>query len=203
MFRKNQTHQHMIRLSCARLCVSSRTPSMIIVGHLFRPAVGVCGLNRATYFSHAPPQDQRSYRHVEWSSNFERFACRYWWLWLRYSKQFQRLRYIKQLGTSYYVWPGASHNRFEHCLGIYASFNWTGSWLNFMSRRCSSCPPNGGAPTKVSAWAGDYEPWRPMRRNRRTMSWSRPRALESRLGFIVYPHCAVSFRLAVSDLIRP
>ncbi|KAJ7196961.1 hypothetical protein GGX14DRAFT_671390 [Mycena pura] len=32
--------------------------------------------------------------------------------------QFQRLRYIKQLGTSYFVWPGASHNRLEHCLGV-------------------------------------------------------------------------------------
>ncbi|KAG6908133.1 hypothetical protein DXG01_005961 [Tephrocybe rancida] len=32
------------------------------------------------------------------------------------TKQFQRLRNIKQLGTSYYVWLGASHNRFEHCI---------------------------------------------------------------------------------------
>ncbi|CAI9729845.1 Hypothetical predicted protein [Octopus vulgaris] len=31
--------------------------------------------------------------------------------------QFQRLRNIKQLGLCYYVFPSASHNRFEHCLG--------------------------------------------------------------------------------------
>ena len=32
---------------------------------------------------------------------------------------FKRLKYIKQLGTCYEVFPGASHNRFEHSIGVY------------------------------------------------------------------------------------
>uniref|UniRef100_A0A668T6F1 HD domain-containing protein n=1 Tax=Oreochromis aureus TaxID=47969 RepID=A0A668T6F1_OREAU len=32
--------------------------------------------------------------------------------------QFQRLRNIKQLGGGYFVFPGASHNRFEHSIGV-------------------------------------------------------------------------------------
>lgn len=31
--------------------------------------------------------------------------------------QFQRLRNVKQLGATYFVYPGASHHRFEHCIG--------------------------------------------------------------------------------------
>ena len=34
-----------------------------------------------------------------------------------HTPQFQRLKDIKQLGICYWVFPGASHNRFEHCLG--------------------------------------------------------------------------------------
>lgn len=35
------------------------------------------------------------------------------------SREFQRLRRIKQLGPVSYVFPGASHTRFEHNLGVY------------------------------------------------------------------------------------
>ncbi|XP_037040565.1 deoxynucleoside triphosphate triphosphohydrolase SAMHD1 [Bradysia coprophila] len=31
---------------------------------------------------------------------------------------FQRLRNLKQLGACSYVFPGATHNRFEHCIGV-------------------------------------------------------------------------------------
>jgi hypothetical protein len=36
------------------------------------------------------------------------------------TKDFQRLKGIRQLGPTYFVYPGATHTRFEHSLGTYA-----------------------------------------------------------------------------------
>ncbi|KAJ2634148.1 hypothetical protein GGF40_004377 [Coemansia sp. RSA 1286] len=44
--------------------------------------------------------------------------------------QFQRLRYLKQMGSAYFVFPGCSHNRFEHCIGT--SYLATSVVQNFM-----------------------------------------------------------------------
>lgn len=45
------------------------------------------------------------------------------------TKEMQRLRYIKQLGTAHYVYPGAVHTRFSHSLG---TFHLTKSIINIL-----------------------------------------------------------------------
>ncbi|HMA03738.1 MAG TPA: HD domain-containing protein, partial [Gemmatimonadaceae bacterium] len=45
---------------------------------------------------------------------------------------FQRLRYVRQLGLAFLVYPGATHSRFEHALGTY---HLTGRTLGLLRER--------------------------------------------------------------------
>ncbi len=57
--------------------------------------------------------------------------------------EFQRLRYIKQLGLAHLVYPGATHTRFDHALGVY---HLTRTALRGLRDR-------GGVPPE--AWSGE------------------------------------------------
>jgi hypothetical protein len=52
---------------------------------------------------------------------------------------FQRLRYIRQLGLAHLVYPGATHTRFDHALGVY---HLAGTALGYLRSR-------GGVPDEV------------------------------------------------------
>jgi HD superfamily phosphohydrolase len=57
--------------------------------------------------------------------------------------EFQRLRYIRQLGFTHLVYPGATHTRFDHALGVY---HLTTQALRRLRER-------GGVPPEV--WEGE------------------------------------------------
>jgi len=57
--------------------------------------------------------------------------------------EFQRLRYIRQLGLAHLVYPGATHTRFDHALGVY---HLTVTALRHLRER-------GGVPPEV--WRGE------------------------------------------------
>jgi HD superfamily phosphohydrolase len=56
---------------------------------------------------------------------------------------FQRLRYIRQLGLAHLVYPGATHTRFDHALGVY---HLTRTALRFLKER---------APVPPEVWGGE------------------------------------------------
>lgn len=55
--------------------------------------------------------------------------------------EFQRLRRIKQLGTSSFTFHGAEHSRFGHCLGVYEI---TREMCNYFQRNYPSTEPGDG-----------------------------------------------------------
>lgn len=57
--------------------------------------------------------------------------------------EFQRLRYIRQLGLAHLVYPGATHTRFDHALGVY---HLTGTALRHLKEQ-------GGL--SADAWEGE------------------------------------------------
>lgn len=57
--------------------------------------------------------------------------------------EFQRLRYIRQLGLTHLVYPGATHTRFDHALGVY---HLTVTALRHLRERGASPP---------EAWEGE------------------------------------------------
>ena len=63
---------------------------------------------------------------------------------------FQRLRYVRQLGLAYLVYPGATHTRFEHAVGTYHLARGT---LATMGEREGLGPTNADEPAVIRAAA--------------------------------------------------
>src|ERR1700682_3103120 len=77
------------------------------------------------------------------------------WEWQIISQPaYQRLRRIRQLSWTDYVFPGAMHTRFEHSLGV------------MHMARCASTHDPSGAPRQSPAW----QPYEEIRCQKPTIS---------------------------------
>src|SRR3954465_13945968 len=84
-------------------------------------------LERLTRRSETPDQKSESHLTTRRSVRFEILRDPIWnnirvdelTLRLVDTEIFQRLRYVRQLGLAYLVYPGSTHTRFEHALGTY------------------------------------------------------------------------------------
>ena len=70
------------------------------------------------------------------------------------SAPFQRLRYIRQLGHAFLVYPGATHTRFEHALGAY---HLAGRALGLLGERgeLAALPPHDALLVRLAALLHD------------------------------------------------
>ncbi len=70
------------------------------------------------------------------------------------TRVFQRLRYVRQLGWAYLVYPGATHARFEHALGAY---HLAGITLRLLDERgaLAGVDPREGAIVRAAALLHD------------------------------------------------
>ena len=66
------------------------------------------------------------------------------------TRAFQRLRYVRQLGLAYLVYPGATHTRFEHALG---TWHLAGRTLAMLQGRGDVSPGLSGEARVVAAAA--------------------------------------------------
>lgn len=60
--------------------------------------------------------------------------------------EFQRLKLLHQLGTCHYVFPNASHTRFEHSIGVY-----------YLAKKMMKSIKKNSNITQLNEWLGEYK----------------------------------------------